>query len=72
MCVCVWQRPRIRDFWERVLNEEFTDDLWIRHFRLTRATFNDLRDALAPLVAVDLPCPRDPVPTQERVAIDRT
>lgn len=70
MCVC--QRPGIRDFWERVLNEEFTDGLWIRHFRLTHATFNDLRDALAPLVAVDLSCPREPVPTQERVAIDCT
>ena len=42
----VWQWPRIRDFWEKIVNEEFTDELWIQHFRMTRDTFNELCDVL--------------------------
>lgn len=71
----LWQRPRIRDFWERDANEEFTDELWIRHFSLTPpppATFNHLCDAMGTLVAPKSSCPQEAVPTQKRVAIGLT
>lgn len=45
------QRPPRGDFCEGVLKEECADDLWIGHFPLIRAAFDDLHDALAPLVA---------------------
>ena len=65
----VWERTRIRDFWERIVTEEFTDELWIQNFRMTRDTFNELCDAIEPLVEPHMSCPREAVPTRKRVAI---
>ncbi|CAK6982383.1 protein ALP1-like%2C partial, partial [Scomber scombrus] len=65
----VWQRPRIRDFWERIVNEDFTDEMWIQHFPMTLDTFIELCNVLEHLVAPDVSCPREAVPTRKRVAI---
>ena len=35
----VWERTRMRDFWERIVNEEFTDELWIQNFRKIQIQF---------------------------------
>lgn len=65
----VWQRPRIRDLWEKIVNEEFTNELWIQNFGMTRDTFNELCDVLEPLVAPNVSCPWEAVPTRKRVVI---
>lgn len=42
------ERTWIRDFWERMVTEEHTDQLWIENFWMTRKTFKELCDAIEP------------------------
>uniref|UniRef100_A0A3B3C1P4 Uncharacterized protein n=1 Tax=Oryzias melastigma TaxID=30732 RepID=A0A3B3C1P4_ORYME len=62
------KRRRVKHFWEIVV-EEFTEELWIQHFCMTRSTFDELCDAVGPLVAPTVRCPRQPVAVKKRIAI---
>ncbi len=35
----VWERNRVRQFWEVIMPNHCNDRLWLRHFRKTKTTF---------------------------------
>lgn len=37
-----WERPCMRDFWE-VIVPDFTEQLWVQTFRMTRSTFDAMQ-----------------------------
>lgn len=65
----VWERRRVKHFWEVVVQQHFTDELWLKHFRMSRATFSNLCDTIGPFVGPLRLSHRPPVPTDKRVAI---
>lgn len=54
------QAPFTGVFWETVVSD-FTEALWIQHFRVTNSTFDELCDAVRPLLEPAAHCPRRPV-----------
>lgn len=45
----------------------FTEEVWIQNFRMTRSSFDELYDAVEPLVAPAASFPSEPVPTDKRI-----
>lgn len=62
----MWERAHMRDFSE-VIDRDFTEGLRIQNFRRTRSTFDGLFDAIGPLAAPAVLCPREPVPPDKRI-----
>uniref|UniRef100_A0A667XNS7 DDE Tnp4 domain-containing protein n=1 Tax=Myripristis murdjan TaxID=586833 RepID=A0A667XNS7_9TELE len=65
----VWERRRVKDFWEVVVQQHFNHQLWLKHFRMSKPTFDDLCATIGPFVGPLVPSHRPPVPTEKRVAI---
>uniref|UniRef100_A0A673HX22 DDE Tnp4 domain-containing protein n=1 Tax=Sinocyclocheilus rhinocerous TaxID=307959 RepID=A0A673HX22_9TELE len=60
---------RSRQFWEVIIPNHFDDRLWLRHFRVTKTTFQMLCNEIGLLVSPLMPSHRTPVLTEKRIAI---
>lgn len=65
----LWCKVRSRDWWDRVVMMEFTDEDWRENFRMGRAAFDRLCKIVEPHMSPDINCVRAPVPLQMRVAM---
>ncbi len=64
-----WERKHQRDFWDVVVGQHFTPNLWLTHFRMSKTKFEQLCDRTGLSVA---PLPwlgRRPIPTNKRISI---
>ncbi|CAN9513513.1 unnamed protein product [Ophioblennius macclurei] len=64
-----WMRVRSKEWWERVVLKEFTDDEWREHFRMRRASFDKLCVLMTRTLSPRDVTVRAPIPLQMRVAI---
>uniref|UniRef100_A0A3B1JVY3 DDE Tnp4 domain-containing protein n=1 Tax=Astyanax mexicanus TaxID=7994 RepID=A0A3B1JVY3_ASTMX len=64
-----WERKRNKLFWENIVQSHFSDQLWIRHFRMSKTTFEKLCVMIGPYVGPRISSHRPPVPTDKRIAI---
>ncbi|XP_062391518.1 uncharacterized protein LOC134079454 [Sardina pilchardus] len=64
-----WMKVRSRDWWDRVVLQEFTDEDWKANFRMSRQSFAKLCDLMKEVMKPDDNPVRQPVPLNMRVAI---
>ncbi|XP_041859079.1 protein ANTAGONIST OF LIKE HETEROCHROMATIN PROTEIN 1-like [Melanotaenia boesemani] len=64
-----WMRVRSKDWWERVVLKEFTDEDWRMTFRMTRRSFDKLCGLMEGVLRPQDVTVRAPIPLQMRVAI---
>lgn len=64
-----WMRVRSRDWWERVVLQEFSDAEWREHFRMTRRSFVKLCDLMKDVMSPGEVTVRPAIPLEMRVAI---
>uniref|UniRef100_A0A667WS05 DDE Tnp4 domain-containing protein n=1 Tax=Myripristis murdjan TaxID=586833 RepID=A0A667WS05_9TELE len=64
-----WMKVRSKDWWERVVLVEFTDQEWKQNFRMTRLSFMKLCTLMERHMAPEEVTVRPPVPLIMRVAI---
>ncbi|KAL2096942.1 hypothetical protein ACEWY4_006149 [Coilia grayii] len=64
-----WMRVRSKDWWERVVLQEFNDDEWRENFRMSRRSFMKLCGVVNPFMKPAENPVRTPIPVQMRVAI---
>ncbi|XP_061586881.1 uncharacterized protein LOC133451756 [Cololabis saira] len=62
-------RVRSKDWWERVVLKEFSDEEWKENFRMSRRTFDKLCGLMSCVLKPEDVTVRAPVPLQMRVAI---
>ncbi|KAM9457975.1 uncharacterized protein Hap1MRO34_019042 [Clarias gariepinus] len=62
-------RVRSRDWWERVVLQEFSDAEWREHFRMTRRSFVKLCDLMKDVMSPGEVTVRPAIPLEMRVAI---
>ncbi|KAM9344403.1 uncharacterized protein KZ484_016733 [Pholidichthys leucotaenia] len=64
-----WMRVRNKDWWERIVLKQFSDDEWREHFRMTRRSFDKLCGLMEGIMSPQDVTVRAPVPLQMRIAI---
>ena len=64
-----WMKVRSKDWWERIVLQEFTDYDWKENFRMTRQTFVKLCGLVEDFMAPEDFTVRAPIPLMMRVAM---
>lgn len=64
-----WMRIRSRDWWDRVVLQEFSDAEWREHFRMCRRSFVRLCELIKGVMSPGDVTVRPAIPLERRVAI---
>lgn len=64
-----WMRVRSKDWWERVVLTEFTDEEWRQSFRMSRGSFEKLCGLMEQVLSPQDVTVRAPIPLHMRAAI---
>ena len=65
----IWEKQRSRKWWTDIVKGTLCDDQWVENFRMTKATFEILRDDLRPSFPDQARSLREPLQLDHRVAI---
>ncbi|XP_077188605.1 endonuclease 8-like 2 isoform X1 [Paroedura picta] len=64
-----WVYPRSKNWWEQFIRLTWDEEQWIENFRMSRATFFEIVEALRPRLQRQTTNMREPIPVEKRVAI---
>ncbi|XP_061476936.1 uncharacterized protein LOC133381611 [Rhineura floridana] len=65
----VWVRQRERSWWENEVLPLWDDEMWKKHFRMSRATLFEIAWQLRPYIGRQGTNMRTPIPVEKRVAV---
>lgn len=65
----IWMKVRSRDWWNRIVLQEFTDEDWKSNFRVSRRSFVKLCGLTESFMSPNAVTVREAIPLQMRVAI---
>ena len=64
-----WRKERPSDWYDRIVQQTFTDEQWVENFRMTRQTFNKVCRVLKPDLSPMENAVWDAIDVQKQVAL---